>query len=200
MRLLRRQPEHHAVSGADPDALLVQWARQNPQSVTALDDRYFATVDGYCLSQLPDPGAAEDAASQTFLQALAALPAYRQSGRFRSWLFAIAHNTVRTIAADRRLDAPLEAADRVLDSAASPEERALAVLDREWLEAAIARLPADDRQILELRRAGLTGREIAGVLGISHDAAKKRQQRAMDRIRADAFVIPSADQEVRHGA
>jgi DNA-directed RNA polymerase specialized sigma24 family protein len=61
-------------------------------------------------------------------------------------------------------------------------------------------LPADDRQVLELRRAGLTGREIAGVLGISHDAAKKRQQRAMDRIRADAFVIPSADQEVCHGA
>jgi len=200
MRFLHRKSERQPARATDSDALLVQWAQRNPQSFTSLYDRYFTAVYGYCLSQLHDPSTAEDAASQTFLQALAALPAYRESGRFRSWLFTIAHNTVQTIVSGRRPDAPLEAAHRVLDSAASPEEWVLAVLDYEWLEQALARLPSDDRQVLELRRAGLTGREIAGVLGISHDAAKKRQQRAIDRIRADAFIVPSPDQEVSHGA
>ena len=87
----------------------------------------------------------------------------------------------------------------MLDPAASPEERAIAALDAAWLDAVIARLPAEDRRVLELRRAGLSGREIATVLGIGHEAAKKRQLRAMDRIRTDLAATP-AEREVRHGA
>lgn len=200
MRFRRRpQPVHRTAGAADADARLVAWARQDPQAFTALYDRYFPGVYGYCLSQLGDPDAAEDATSQTFLKALAALPSYRETGRFRSWLFAIAHNAVCDLVGGRRADAPLEAADSVRDPAASPEERALAVLDLAWLDAAIARLPADDRRVLELRRAGLSGREIAAVLGIGHEAAKKRQLRAIDRIRAD-HGADSGNREVRRGA
>ena len=197
--LRRRQPEHLAESAPDADALLVVWARQNPQAFTALYDRYFPAVYGYCLSELGDPEAAEDAASSTFLRALAALPGYRESGRFRSWLFAIAHNTVLDAVGGRHGDAPLEAARDVLDPAASPEERALGILDQAWLDGALARLPAADRRVLELRRAGLSGREIAQVLGISLEAAKKRQLRAMDQVRAD-LVASSGTGEARHGA
>ena len=197
--LRRRQPEHHTGSAPDADALLVVWSRQNPQAFTALYDRYFPAVYGYCLSQLGDPEAAEDAASSTFLKALAALPGYRETGRFRSWLFAIAHNAVLDAMGGRHTNAPLEAAREVLDPAASPEARALGTLDRAWLDGAIARLPADDRRVLELRRAGLSGREIAAVLGISHEAAKKRQLRAMDQVRAD-LTAASGTREARHGA
>ena len=196
MSFLRRlQPERHAESAADPDALLVVWSRQNPQAFTRLYDRYFPAVYGYCLSQLRDPEAAEDAASQTFLQALAALPGYHETGRFRSWLFVIAHNAVLDLISGRRTGVPLDAAMNVLDPAESPEDRAIAALDRVWLDGAIGRLPDDDRQVLELRRAGLTGREIAHVLGIGHEAAKKRQLRAIGRIRAELGGLPG-DQEV----
>jgi RNA polymerase sigma-70 factor (ECF subfamily) len=201
--LRRRQPEHPPEAAADVDARLVAWARQDPQAFTALYDRYFPAVYGYCLSQLGDPGAAEDAASQTFLKALAALPRYREAGRFRPWLFAIAHNAVLDAIGRRRPDAPLEEAAGVLDPAASPEERAIAALDAAWLDGAIARLPGDDRRVLELRRAGLSGREIADVLGIGHEAAKKRQLRALDRLRADLaadLAAAPAAQEVRNGA
>src|SRR5215216_3517277 len=95
MRLLRhRQSIQQTDRAIDPDGLLVEWARQDPQAFTALYDRYFNAVYGYCLSQLGDPDAAEDASSQTFLKALAALPRYSESGQFRPWLFAIAHNAV----------------------------------------------------------------------------------------------------------
>src|SRR3712207_7532154 len=40
-----------SAGGADADAHLVAWARQDPQAFTALYDRYFPGVYGYCLSQ-----------------------------------------------------------------------------------------------------------------------------------------------------
>jgi len=199
MRFRRRHTSDHPVDGADPDALLVTWARQNPQAFTALYDRYFQAVHGYCLSQLGDADAAEDATSQTFLKALSALPTYKETGRFRAWLFVIAHNAVQDAFRARRVQEPLEAAVNVFDREITPEEQAIAAFDRAWLDGVIARLPAADRQVLELRRAGLSGQEIAAVLGISHEAAKKRQLRAMDHVRAE-IATAAERQEVLRGA
>ena len=199
MRILLSHQAHQLPASSDADALLVAWAQQNPQVFTALYDRYFPGVYGYCLSQLGDPQSAEDATSQTFLKALAALPGYRETGRFRQWLFVIAHNVIRDAISRRPSEAPLEAAAGVLDPQATPEERAIAACDRAWLDETIAALSADDRQVLELRRAGLSGREIAAVLGISHEAAKKRQLRAMDQVRA-AFRTTRGNHEVLRGA
>ena len=170
-----------------------------PHDFAAVYDAYFPAVYGYCLSQLGDRQAAEDATSRTFLKALAALPDYRETGRFRPWLFAVAHNVVLDHLRDVRAEEPLEAAASVPDPNRSPEERTLAALDAERLERAIARLPPDDRQVLELRCAGLRGREIAAALGIGHEAAKKRQLRAIDRLRSE-FAMPLERQEARHGA
>jgi RNA polymerase sigma-70 factor (ECF subfamily) len=191
MRFLRhRQSNLLTEPGSDPDGMLVEWTRQDPQAFTALYDHYFNAVYGYCLSQLGDPETAEDASSQTFLKALAALPHYNETGRFRPWLFAIAHNAVLDAIRGRRSDDPLEAATGAIDPAATPEEQALVALDQVWLDEVIALLPVDDQRVLELRRAGLTGPEIAQVLGISHEAAKKRQLRAMNRIRVEIVKIP----------
>jgi RNA polymerase sigma-70 factor (ECF subfamily) len=196
MRLLRRRHPLQPLPSDDPDAQLVAWAQADPHAFVALYDRYFPAVYGYCLSQLEAPEAAEDAASDTFVKALAALPGYRESGRFRPWLFVIAHNAVQDTVRARRSHGTLEAAAGVSDPDAGPEERAIATVDRYWLEAVIARLPADEQRVLELRRAGLRGGEIAQVLGISHEAAKKRQLRAIARIR----TALAAEGEVRRGA
>lgn len=174
-------------------------AGSSPADFATIYDAYFPPVLGYCMSQLGDREMAEDAASQTFLKALAAYPAYQETGQIRAWLFAIAHRVLIDIHRDRRPAEPLERAAEVPDPASSPEERAIRQLDAAWLDAALTRLPPDDRQILELRRAGLTGREIADVLEISHEAAKKRQLRAINRLRAE-LLDGHQDQEVLHGA
>jgi RNA polymerase sigma-70 factor (ECF subfamily) len=196
MRLLRRRQLIEPQRSDDPDALLVAWAKENSQAFVALYDRYFPAVFGYCLSELGEPEAAEDAASQTFVKALAALPGYRETGHFRPWLFVIAHNAVQDAFRARRPQESLTEAANLLDPDTSPEEQALATIDREWLDAVIGRLSRDDRRVLELRRAGLSGREIARILGISHEAAKKRQLRAMDQIR----TAIAAEREVLRGA
>lgn len=51
------------------------------------------------------------------------------------------------------------------------------------LAAAIAKLAPDQRKVIELRLAGLTGPEIARMLGRSHAAVKMLQLRAVERLR-----------------
>lgn len=164
--------------------MLVARAQANLEAFAAIYDRHFAGVYGYCYRALGSAELAEDAAQQVFEQALLSLPRYREAGRFRSWLYTIAH---RVIGAQRGAQAQWAQAlsDDLAAPGASPEEHALDAMARQELLAAIARLPRDQRLVIELRMAGLKGREIAEELGRSHEAVRMMQQRALDRLGAD---------------
>ncbi len=85
------EPGTSAIAG--DEAELVARAQREPQAFAPLYARYAEPVYRYCYRRLGSPEAAADATSQTFAQALAALPRYR-AGSFRAWLFAIAANVV----------------------------------------------------------------------------------------------------------
>ena len=174
-----------AAAAEDPDAGLVAAARRDPARFAALYRRYVDRVFRYCHRRLGDREAAEDATSLTFVRAFEALPRYRD-GSFRAWLFTIAHHTIANDlrGASRRADRPLDAALKVVDPAPGPEEAAVAADARTTIRALLARLPEDERRLLELRLAGLSGPEIARVLGRSHGAVKVAQFRAIARLRA----------------
>ena len=93
------------------------------------------------------------------------------------------------------LDAALEAVDPGL----TPEETATAKLEQHALLAAVSRLPDDQRTAVQLRLAGLRGPEIAAAMGRSHDAVKKLQLRALQRLRAE-LATRAETREVRRGA
>lgn len=57
------------------------------------------------------------------------------------------------------------------------------------VRAAVESLPEDLREVMRLRLEGLKSPDVAGMLGLSHDAVRKRESRAMARLRA------SLDQE-----
>lgn len=181
----------------DAEAAMIARARDDPAAFAPLYNAYFSLVYHYCLRSLGDREAAADATSQVFIKALVALPRYR-SGSFRSWLFTIAHN-VLVDASRRRVHVPLDDAGDLPSPGPMPEERALASEDRRTLESLLARLPPNQRQIVELRLAGLTGPEIATTLGISHAAVKSRQFRAYSSLRdllgerPDAYRTEDAD-------
>lgn len=150
----------------------------------ALYDQYFALIYRFCLVRLGTPERAEDAAHQVFVRALEAFGRYQDTGRAREWLFTIAHNVVAN-EATRRMAASLEAEDDLPDPDHSPEAQALAATEQQALREAISRLPEDHRRAIELRIAGLTGREIAAEMGRSPDAVKMLHLRAIDRLRAE---------------
>ena len=170
------------IGDADEEAALVAAARRDPQAFAPLYQRYFDPVYRYCYRRLGGPEAAADATSLVFAKALAALPRYRD-GSFRSWLFAIAHNTVVDCARSVRADRPLEMAAEVVDAAPTPEEASLVADEGRSLRAALVHLSPDQRRIVELRLAGLTDREIAAVLGRSLGATRMVQVRAVARLR-----------------
>jgi RNA polymerase sigma-70 factor (ECF subfamily) len=197
-------------AGADgeqvDDACLVVLAQGNPAAFAHLYDRYVQLIYWFCYRRLESVQAAEDATSATFMKAVAALPRYNpQGGLFRSWLFAIAHNVVldhlRQTA--RRGDRSLETVAEAVDDSRSPEATVIAGDDQAALRAALTRLTEEQRQVIELRLAGLNGPEIATALGISHAAVRTAQRRALLRLRAllvinlDATTMASTPTERR---
>lgn len=65
----------------------------------------------------------------------------------------------------------------------SPEELAVELEGERSVAALLNHLPDAQRQVVELRLAGLTGREIADVLGRGLPAVKMSQLRAYARLR-----------------
>jgi len=113
---------------------------------------------------------------------LAGIHGYR-AGSVAGWLFTIARNVVIDAVRRRRPHADLDDVWFVHDSLPLPDQRAIASDQQRLLFAAMRQLSPDQRHIVDLRLAGLTGPEIAEVLGMSESAVKSSQFRAYSRLR-----------------
>lgn len=139
----------------------------------------------YCHRHLGSAESAEDAASQVFTNAWQRGPRYGDP-KIRSWLFTIAHNIVLNVFRSNRRERPLIELDETHDVAEDDlllEEAAIKHEEGRRLIDALNELSDDQRQVVELRMAGLTGAEIAERLGRSHAAIKMLQYRAFTRLR-----------------
>lgn len=169
----------------EAEAALIAAARHDPAAFAPLYRAYFDPVYRYCLRSLGDREAAADATQEVFARALTALPRTRVES-FRPWLFAIAHNAIvdrQRQQIRRPASAPLTAAERHADPARSPEETTLVEEARHAVHRYLAQLPAEQRAVVELRLADLTGPEVAAVLGRSAGSVKVAQHRAFRRLR-----------------
>jgi RNA polymerase sigma-70 factor (ECF subfamily) len=198
--LLRTRANSPTVAEADPirpDAELVALARQDIRQFALLYARYLDAVHRYCHRRLGNREAAEDATSLIFTNALAAFPQYRDIS-FRAWLFTIAHHVVTDRYRRSRPEASLDLEVELRDGAPSPEELALAADERQRVLALLNQLPDHQRQIVELRLAGLTGIEIAQALGRSRANVDVSQYRAVVRLRT-LLGLTGASQEANNG-
>jgi RNA polymerase sigma-70 factor (ECF subfamily) len=171
-----------ATGSDESDDALAARALHEPEAFTLLYRAYALDVYRYCYRRLRDREAAEDATSQTFTNAYAGL---RLLGRkpFRPWLFTIAHNVVTDVYRGRRPSFPLEGMDTREDPDPSPEALAINREQEDAMQLLLRRLPKRDREVVELRLAGLTGREIAQTLSCSPQAVRAAQYRAINRLR-----------------
>lgn len=184
--------------GGDADARLVADAQRDPTAFGELYRSYLNPVYAYCWRRLGSREAAEDATSQIFLKALAALPQFRGDRTFRSWLFAIAHNVIVDHYRAQRPNHPLDDATYVTDHAESPEDLAVAAADAAAMRAMLGSLTPDQARVIELRLAGLTESEIARVLNRRPGAIRATQFRALGRLRTllGASPLPKGDAHV----
>lgn len=148
-------------------------------------DDYRNDILRYCRYRLPTDQDAEDATQEIFLQAYRALPGWQSRGSGeRAWLFSIAHNEVvdRHRARARKPQTALDDAIHLSDQSPSPEQLAVTTGDLDEALSLLGQLSDDQRRVMELRLVGLSGVEIAGILGKPHATVRKLQERALHRL------------------
>jgi RNA polymerase sigma-70 factor (ECF subfamily) len=203
------QPALHALpdDGGLAERAWIAAALIDPRAFAPIYQHYFPLIHAYCRRRLRNTEHANDATSQIFINAIQALPRFRQDPKrpgssFRSWLFSIAHNVVidhyRRARPHLSLDATSPRNDDdtanlpiLIDDDPTPEERAIASESRSELGDLLRQLPERQRAVAELRLAGLTNAEIAETLGITYPAVRSAQYRAFLLLRELIASQPS---------
>jgi RNA polymerase sigma-70 factor (ECF subfamily) len=168
------------------DGALVRAAKSGDASAFGeLYERYRDAIYRYCLSRTGTAHAAEDLTSDVFVKALQSLDRYQERGLpFVAFLYRIARNAA--IDRARTLKQPLSVDELVTEPASRQNVEADATLavDRSILLTALAKLKADDRDVLVMRFIeGYSAIEVAAALGKTEGAVRTLQHRALERLR-----------------
>ncbi|HEY6485310.1 MAG TPA: sigma-70 family RNA polymerase sigma factor [Candidatus Cybelea sp.] len=148
-----------------------------------LYDEYHRLVYGVALRVLADPPGAEDVTQSVFLK-LWSDPASFVSGNFGAWIVRVARN--RAFDALRaRAARPEEEIPEALAERDSLEETALGALNAESVRHALAQLPPEQRELIELGFfGGVTHHEIAKRTGLPLGTVKTRIRAGLRRLRS----------------
>jgi RNA polymerase sigma-70 factor (ECF subfamily) len=122
-----------------------------------------------------------DLTQDAFVRAWQALPQWQPEAQFRTWLFRIASNAALDALRRRRVVEfePLNDAFEAAADEPDPEKRLELKRRVAALEASLAKLSAEHREILLLREVeNMTYEEIGAVLGLSEGTVKSRLARA----------------------
>jgi len=168
-------------SAPTDDAALAMRSKANIAEFAPLYDRYVGAIYAYCYLRLGTRELAEDATSETFERAMAAMSRYKGHS-FRAWLYRIAHNVVVNHFRRKRVE-PLDQQWQSFSVERSPESTVIQADSDQRVRRLLTRLTPDQREVLELELAGLSGPEIAEALNRRQGAIRAIRFRAYARLR-----------------
>lgn len=181
------------------EALMERFAKGDAKALGTLYDRHARALKAFVLQQ----GAArpDDVVQDAFVRIVRNPGGFQGQAKFRTWLYTIARNLC--IDASRRdkfragpsLDAPMgedgpTLGERIAsDDPGADASRALADAQfKAAYEAALAKLPAEQREVFVLREvSGLGFAEIAELTGANENTVKSRMRYALKGLR-DALL------------
>jgi RNA polymerase sigma-70 factor (ECF subfamily) len=161
--------------------LAVRLARGEEAAFAELYDASADRLHHYLTARLGSHDAASDVLQTAFLRAVKSRRRFRGVENPVAYLFQIARNeAMRWAKRQQGNERPLD----VNDVFAASEDTYGQRDDAEVVAAALARLTADDRELVELKVfAGLTIREIADVTGMPQGTVATRFRRAIESLR-----------------
>ena len=178
------------------EAVVLLMARSEESALAELYDRFGRVAWGLAVRILRDEALAEDAVQDAFLTA------WRTAHRFvperapaRTWLLTLVHRRAVDLVRrqERRRAEPLEHAPEAATRPADDE--AFLQLERERVQAALARLPDREREALELAYyGGFTQSELAERLGQPLGTIKSRMFTGLSRLR-ELLAEPVAERD-----
>lgn len=177
----------------DPDRTLVQLAATGErEAFDELVRRHQTRTYNFVRAMVGDAGDAEDLTQEIFIRAYRAIGRFRGDSAFRTWLFRIATNAVRTHLGRRgrwralwhRPGGGDDEAAAGRDDPPSTENLESDIVRRDAIDRALATLSPDLRAAVTLRDIeGLEYREIARALDIPIGTVESRIFRARQRLR-----------------
>ena len=155
--------------------------------MVALFDSTNNTMYNIAYKVLENPDDAEDALQEAFIRMMKNIERIKKipCPERVPYCVVIVKNVSRNILRSRKLHISIdEVGDVVADTHPDPENEFFAKVDVEYLEQSMSGLREQDKDILLMKWAKEMGyKEIGTVLGISEDAAMKRGQRALKKLR-----------------
>ncbi len=167
------------------EAVVALVARSDETALGELYDRYGRVAYGLCVRMLRDRSLAEDAVQEGFLAVWRSAPRFvPERAKASTWILTLVHRRAVDVVRreERRRTEPLEAAPDLAEGSA--EEAASLRFDRQRVQTALATLPDQQREAIELAYyGGLTQSELAERLGQPLGTIKSRMFAGLSRLR-----------------
>ncbi|MBV8149085.1 MAG: sigma-70 family RNA polymerase sigma factor [Candidatus Eremiobacteraeota bacterium] len=167
---------------ADVGTLMNRIKQRDPQAFERLYDAHHQLVYGVAFRMLGDRSAAEDLTQTVFLKVWNAPELFR-GGNFAAWLARVARNRALDMLRNRSARAENELPE-MLPEQETLEDVAFAHIDAQRVRAALASLPAEQREPIELGFfGGITHEEIARRCGAPLGTIKTRIRSGLRKLR-----------------
>ena len=165
---------------SDEDLLELVAERRDEAAFDELYRRYGRAVYAVVRRLVGDHARSEDVTQQAFINVWRAAAGYRRErGPATGWLFAIARNAAFDALRTREAPSRWEVPD-LPDDGPGPDQRAAAAEQAFRVHAAVDRLPAHEREVIELAYYdGLSQSEVAARLGAPLGTVKTRTRRGL---------------------
>jgi RNA polymerase sigma-70 factor (ECF subfamily) len=160
-------------------------AAGSQDALAQLYDRYSGLAYGIALRVLGDPGRAEDAVQEAFLNGAAAVDPAR--GSLRTWLLTAVRNRsidyLRGRGAHERREQDLEPVATAVGAFSDPWHEVSLKLERDAVREALTSLPPEQRQAVELAYfGGYSQTEIADLTRVPLGTVKGRMRLALEKL------------------
>ena len=157
------------------------------EKLGVLFERHHQTLFNFFVRLTGSREFSEDLVQEVFLRMLKYRHTFQPENQFRSWMFQIARNArfdaLRKRQREARLNGP-ETAEELISPEPTPDLSTGRQQEIGLLERALARLPAEKREVLLLSRVqNLKYDEVAEILGCDTGAVKVRVHRALKELR-----------------